>query len=125
MVEKILIKLTDNLCNNERARLFKSTRKLYFNDEKCKELFNGKNIYLNLYSNKENLDIILLNKEGDIIGLLNATFIESKKINNLKENDINYVFYGYDNFKSFKESLQNSFLGETVNIYKVILKEKY
>ena len=64
-------------------------------------------------------------KEGDIIGLLNATFIESKIINNLKENDINYDFYGYDNFKSFKESLQNSFLGETVNIYKVILKEKY
>ena len=86
---------------------------------------NGKKIYLNLYSNKENLDIILLNKEGDIVGLLNATFIESKKINNLKENDINYDFYGYDNFKSFKESLQNSFLGETINIYKVILKEKY
>ena len=108
-------KITDNLCNNERARLFKNTRKLYFSDEKCKELFNGKKIYLNLYSNKE----------GDIIGLLNATFIESKKINNLKENDINYDFYGYDNFKSFKESLQNSFLGETINIYKVILKEKY
>ena len=118
-------KITDNLCNNERARLFKNTRKLYFSDEKCKELLNGKNIYLNLYSNKENLDIILLNKEGDIIGLLNATFIESKKINNLKENDINYDFYGYDNFISFKESLQNSFLGETINIYKVILKEKY
>ena len=110
-------KITDNLCNN--------TRKLYFSDEKCKELLNGKKIYLNLYSNKENLDIILLNKEGDIVGLLNATFIESKKINNLKENDINYDFYGYDNFKSFKESLQNSFLGETINIYKVILKEKY
>ena len=46
---------------------------------------NGKKIYLNLYSNKENLDIILLNKEGDIIGLLNATFIESKKINNLPQ----------------------------------------
>ena len=118
-------KITDNLCNNERARLFKNTRKLYFSDEKCKELLNRKNIYLNLYSNKENLDIILLNKEGDIIGLLNATFIESKKINNLKENDINYDFYDYDNFKSFKESLQNSFLGETLNIYKVILKEKY
>ena len=118
-------KITDNLCNNERARLFKNTRKLYFSDEKCKELFNGKKIYLNLYSNKENLDIILLNKEGDIIGLLNATFIESKKINNLKDNDINFDFYGYDNFKSFKESLQNSFLGETINIYKVILKEKY
>ena len=43
----------------------------------------------------------------------------------LKDNDINYDFYGYDNFKSFKESLQNSFLGETINIYKVILKEKY
>lgn len=35
-------KITDNLCNNERARLFKNTRKLYFSDEKCKELFNGK-----------------------------------------------------------------------------------
>lgn len=57
-------KITDNLCNNERARLFKNTRKLYFSDEKCKELLNRKNIYLNLYSNKENLDIILLNKEG-------------------------------------------------------------
>ena len=35
-------KITDNLCNNERARLFKNTRKLYFSDEKCKELLNRK-----------------------------------------------------------------------------------
>ncbi len=118
-------KITENLCNNERASLFKNTRKLYFRDEKCKALLNGKIIYLNLYSNKENFDIILLNKEGDILGLLNAVFIETKNIDNLKGNDINYDFYDYDNFERFKESLQNSYLGKTINIYKVSLKEKY
>lgn len=118
-------KITANLCNNERARLFKNTRKLYFSDEKCKVLLKGKSINLNLYSDKENLDIILLNKNGDILGLLNATFIENKSIESLKETDINYDFYGYDNFKSFKERLQNSYFGKNVNIYKVSLKEKY
>ena len=86
---------------------------------------NGKNINLNLYSDKENLDIILLNKKGDILGLLNANFVETKNIDILKKNDINYDFYDYDNFESFKERLQNSFIGKTVNIYKVSLKEKY
>lgn len=107
------------------AKFFKDTRKICFSNEKCKELLNGKSININLYSDKENLDIILMNKDGDILGLLNATFIETKSIEFLKENDINYDFYGYDNFKSFKERLQNSYFEKNINIYKVSLKEKY
>ena len=118
-------KITENLCNNEKVRFFKNTLKLYFTDNKCKELLKGKSINLNIYSDKENFDIILLNKNGDILGLLNADFVETKNIESLKENDVNYDFYGYDNFKSFKEKLSTNYLEKTINIYKISLKEKY
>ena len=77
-------------------------------------------------------DLLVNNQRGHLAEFIVATAlgVDSQKRSewdpyDLKYNDINFDFYGYDNFKSFKESLQNSFLGETINIYKVILKEKY
>ena len=118
-------KITKKLCNNKKVEHFKNTQKIYFDDDKCKLLLNGKIIYLNLYSKKDNIELILMSNNGDILGILNADIVKTINKNDLKENDIDYKFLGYDNFDLYYEEIKNVKFTNDINIYKVSLKEKF
>ena len=122
-VQKFLlfVKRTDN----DKAAFFKETRKIYFDNYRCTQLINGKTLKINLFANEDNFECLLINGDGEVLGLMDATLVINKNKKEVTEDDIDFTFLGYETFDFFKQDLFKSSADDYVSIYKLSVKKKY
>lgn len=118
-------RITESICDNDKAAFFKETRRIYFDNYRCTQLIEGKTLKINLFANEDNFECLLINGDGEVLGLMNATLVINKNKKEVTEDDIDFAFLGYETFEFFKQELFKSSADDYVSIYKLSLKKKY